>query len=98
MGYKMNGMDRRSNRVQQAMINKESITFSVGRRRGAHRDCLAVQRGALAVERRSTMSVTVVDANPMNVGLRREESLYLLRKAVANGFDDVVAGASEWFG
>ncbi|KAK1462711.1 hypothetical protein CMEL01_13822 [Colletotrichum melonis] len=41
------------------------------------------------------MSVTVVDANSMNVGLRREESLYLLRKAVGNGFGDVVAGASE---
>ncbi|KAK1537387.1 uncharacterized protein CCOS01_02707 [Colletotrichum costaricense] len=80
------------------MINRESIAFSVGRRGGAHRDCLAVQRGALAVERRSTMSVTVVDANSMNVGLRREESLYLLRKAVGNGFGDVVAGASEWFG
>ncbi|KAK1497632.1 hypothetical protein CCUS01_13025 [Colletotrichum cuscutae] len=94
----MDGMDRRSNRVQQAMINRESIAFSVGRRGGAHRDCLAVQRGALAVERRSTMSVTVVDANSMNVGLRREESLYLLRKAVGNGFGDVVAGALEWFG
>ncbi|KAI3533138.1 hypothetical protein CSPX01_12935 [Colletotrichum filicis] len=43
------------------------------------------------------MSVTVVDANSMNVGLRREESMYLLRKAVGNGFGDVVAGASEWF-
>ncbi|KAK1640462.1 hypothetical protein BDP81DRAFT_391156 [Colletotrichum phormii] len=44
------------------------------------------------------MSVTVVDANSMSVELRREESLYFLRKAIGNGFRDVVAGASEWFG
>ncbi|KAL0776841.1 hypothetical protein CaCOL14_006359 [Colletotrichum acutatum] len=44
------------------------------------------------------MSVTVVDSNSMKVELRREESLYPLRKVVGNGFGDVVAGASEWFG
>ncbi|KAK1722359.1 uncharacterized protein BDZ83DRAFT_653953 [Colletotrichum acutatum] len=83
----------------QDPLVRESIAFSVGRRRGgAHRNRLAIQRGALVVERLSTMSVTVVDSNSMKVELRREESLYPLRKVVGNGFGDVVAGASEWFG